>query len=37
MNHGELVMSGSASDLLDSKDLLEASYLGGDIDQESVE
>ena len=37
MNHGELVMSGSASDLLDSKALLEASYLGGDIDQESVE
>ena len=37
MNHGELVMSGSASDLLDSKDLLEASYLGSDIDQESVE
>ena len=37
MNHGELVMSGSASDLLDSKDLLEASYLGGGIDQESVE
>ena len=37
MNHGELVMSGSASDLLDSKDLHEASYLGGDIDQESVE
>ena len=37
MNHVELVMSGSASDLLDSKDLLEASYLGGDIDQESVE
>ena len=37
MNHGELVMSGSASDLLDSKDLLEASYLGGDIAQESVE
>ena len=30
MNHGELVMSGSASELLDSKDLLEASYLGGD-------
>ena len=37
MNHGELVMSGSASDLLESKDLLEASYLGGDINQESVE
>lgn len=35
MNHGELVMSGSASELLDSKDLLEASYLGGEIDQEA--
>ena len=37
MNHGELVMSGSASELLDSKDLLEASYLGGDIDEASIE
>jgi branched-chain amino acid transport system ATP-binding protein len=37
MNHGELVMSGSASELLDSKDLLEASYLGGQIDQEAIE
>ena len=35
MNHGELVMSGSASELLESKDLLEASYLGGEIDQEA--
>ncbi len=37
MNHGELVMSGSASELLDSKDLLEASYLGGDIEEASIE
>ena len=36
MNHGELVMSGSASELLESKDLLEASYLGGEIDQEAT-
>ena len=35
MNHGELVMSGSASELLESKDLLEASYLGGEIDQKA--
>ena len=35
MNLGELVMSGSASELLESKDLLEASYLGGEIDQEA--
>ena len=35
MNHGELVMSGSASELLESKDLLEASYLGGEIDLEA--
>ena len=35
MNHGELVMSGSAAELLESKDLLEASYLGGEIDQEA--
>ena len=35
MNHGELVMSASASELLESKDLLEASYLGGEIDQEA--
>ena len=35
MNHGELVMSGSASELLESKDLLEASYLGGEIDEEA--
>ncbi len=37
MNHGELVLSGSASELLDSKDLLEASYLGGDIDEAGIE
>ena len=37
MNHGELVMSGSASELLDSKDLLEASYLGGDLGEAGSE
>ena len=37
MNHGELVMSGSASELLDSKDLLEASYLGGDLEEAGSE
>lgn len=37
MNHGELVMSGSAGELLERKDLLEASYLGAEIDgEESV-
>ena len=35
MNHGELVMSGAASELLESKDLLEASYLGGEIDEKA--
>ena len=35
MNHGELVMSGSAAELLESKDLLEASYLGGEIDEKA--
>ena len=35
MTHGELVMSGSASELLESKDLLEASYLGGEIDEKA--
>ena len=32
LNHGELVMEGSATDLLARTDLLEASYLGGDVD-----
>ena len=37
MNHGELVMSGTANELLERKDLLEASYLGAEIDgEESV-
>tara|TARA_B110000438_G_C15800250_1_gene644788 strand:+ start:1582 stop:2331 length:750 start_codon:yes stop_codon:yes gene_type:complete len=31
MNHGEMVMEGSASELLERKDLLEASYLGGEL------
>ena len=32
LNHGELVMEGVAADLLARPDLLEASYLGGDVD-----
>jgi branched-chain amino acid transport system ATP-binding protein len=32
LNHGELVMEGVAADLLARQDLLEASYLGGDVD-----
>ena len=28
LNHGELAMSGTAEDLLQRRDLLEASYLG---------
>jgi len=34
MNHGELVMEGSAEELLERQDLLEASYLGGELEGE---
>ena len=32
MSHGEIVLEGTASDLMERQDLLEASYLGGDIE-----
>lgn len=31
LNHGDLVLEGTAADLLARRDLLEASYLGGDV------
>jgi len=34
MSHGEIVLEGSAGELLERQDLLEASYLGGEIDEE---
>ncbi len=33
MSHGEIVLEGTAADLMDRQDLLEASYLGGDIEE----
>ena len=33
MSHGEIVLEGTASDLMERQDLLEASYLGGDIEE----
>ena len=34
MSHGEIVLEGSADELIERQDLLEASYLGGDIDED---
>ncbi len=34
MSHGEIVLEGSAGELAKRQDLLEASYLGGEIDEE---
>ncbi|MEC7924301.1 MAG: ABC transporter ATP-binding protein [Actinomycetota bacterium] len=33
MSHGEIVLEGTAADLMERQDLLEASYLGGDIEE----
>ena len=35
MSHGEIVLDGSAQELMERQDLLEASYLGGEIDEET--
>ena len=35
MSHGEIVLEGSAQELMERQDLLEASYLGGEIDEET--
>ena len=35
MSHGEIVLDGSAQELMERHDLLEASYLGGEIDEET--
>ena len=35
MSHGEIVLEGSADELLERQDLLEASYLGGDLEEET--
>ena len=35
MSHGEIVLEGSAEELIQRQDLLEASYLGGEIDEEA--
>jgi branched-chain amino acid transport system ATP-binding protein len=34
MSHGEIVLEGSAAELMERQDLLEASYLGGDLEEE---
>jgi branched-chain amino acid transport system ATP-binding protein len=36
MSHGEVVLEGAASELIERRDLLEASYLGGDLEEESA-
>ena len=33
MSHGEIVLEGTAADLMERRDLLEASYLGSDIEE----
>jgi len=35
MSHGEIVLEGTAAELMDRRDLLEASYLGGELDEEA--
>ena len=35
MSHGEIVLDGSAQELMERQDLLEASYLGGEINEET--
>ena len=35
MSHGEIVLEGSAQELMERQDLLEASYLGGEINEET--
>ena len=35
MSHGVIVLEGSADELLERQDLLEASYLGGDLEEET--
>ena len=37
MSHGEIVLQGPASELIERQDLLEASYLGGDMLDEETE
>lgn len=37
MSHGEIVLQGAASELMERQDLLEASYLGGDVLDEATE
>ena len=34
MSHGDIVLEGTAAELMESQDLLEASYLGGELDLE---
>ena len=34
MSHGDIVLEGTAAELMDRRDLLEASYLGGEIKEE---
>jgi branched-chain amino acid transport system ATP-binding protein len=36
MSHGRVVLEGAAAELIHRRDLLEASYLGGDLEEESA-